>query len=200
MRRPADVSGGGAVLAAAFRADPLFAHVLPDPRRRAAVLPRLFAGALQHCARHGGTVRGSGPGDGARAAAGWVPLARARVGALDAARAGMLLLPLHLRPGAWRRLQRHEAWAEDHLLRLGGPGSAYLWVVGVAPDAVGTGLGREVVDRARQQAGARHDRMLLKTEQPANPASYRHLGFGVVDERTGPDGLRSWFLEAPLRG
>jgi hypothetical protein len=37
--------------------------------------------------------------------------------------------------------------------------------------------------------------MLLTTEQPA----YRHLGFRVVDESAGPGGLRTWFLEAPLR-
>jgi ribosomal protein S18 acetylase RimI-like enzyme len=193
---------GGAVLAAAFRDDPLFAHVLPDPRRRAAVLPHLFTGALRHSARHGGTVRDGGGADGGgapRAAAGWVPLARARVGALDAARCGTLLLPLRLGAPAFRRFRRHEAWAEDHLFRLGGPGVAYLWVVGVLPTAAGLGLGREVVDRARRQARAGHDRMLLKTERPTNPAFYRRLGFRVVGEAESPAGVRSWFLEAPLR-
>jgi ribosomal protein S18 acetylase RimI-like enzyme len=185
-----------AVLAAAFAGTPLFAHVEPDPDRRSARLPWLFEGSLLHCARHGGVEV---VGD-VEAVAGWVPGARLSLTAADLVRTGLVATPARLGPVATLRLERHERPSEERLLAALTDTTAYLWVLGVAPERVGAGLGRAVLDRAlTAMRDTGHDRCLLRTDDERTVTWYRRRGFAVVEHLDDlPSGLPAWILACDL--
>jgi ribosomal protein S18 acetylase RimI-like enzyme len=186
-----------ASLAAAFHGGQLFSHALPDPAVRAARLPWLFEGTLRHCRRHGRILR---VGDAA-AVAGWVPGPRLVLPPLDLVRTGLLATPLRLGPAATWRLEQHEKPTERRLLAALTPATAYLWVLGVRPDAQGTGAGGAALRGALASMGAAgFDRCLLRTDDAANVGFYARHGFAVVEHLTDvPSGLPAWLLAAPTR-
>lgn len=164
-------------LAAAFSTDPGFAWVLPDPATRTADLEWIFAGGERHCRRVGGvaTVDG-GAGVGL-----WATRSTMEIGFLDAALAGMLLLPLQIGFGAMGRLTRAEREGDD-LVRAAVDGDfAYLMALAVSPRSQGRGVGGRTVALVESQArAAGHRTLALRTENLDNVSLYRHLGFEVV--------------------
>ena len=73
----------------------------------------------------------------------------------------------------------------------------YLDVLGVAPLARRTGLGRQLVEHGLQLARADGCPAFLETGVPGNVGYYESLGFEVRAEERAPDGGPTiWCMEA----
>ena len=69
----------------------------------------------------------------------------------------------------------------------------YVFVLGVSPEAQGTGLGRALLEPVIDRARAEGLPCYLETAQPKNVGFYQHLGFRVlVDMVELKSGLRLW--------
>jgi ribosomal protein S18 acetylase RimI-like enzyme len=68
------------------------------------------------------------------------------------------------------------------------PPFAYLWYIGVAPDAQGHGLASELLDPMLARFTEEGLPVLLETSSPANVAVYQHKGFEVYHTETMQDG------------
>ncbi|MDX1511296.1 MAG: GNAT family N-acetyltransferase [Nitriliruptorales bacterium] len=192
-----DVRRAGAVLGTAFHDDPLFSWAIPDEDRRARALPKLFAGSLRHCARHGGVIEIE---DGAAVVC-WTDPDHFTIGVADALRSGLAAAPLWLGLDAARRLQRHEEPVDRRMRPHIGPTDAYLMAVGTTPASRGTGLGRQCVAAVSDAAAAAGFRsVVLRTENPNNVALYQRLGYDLIDHWTVEvSNLEVWALRQPLR-
>lgn len=190
--------GAGRVLADAFAEDPWATYVLgASGTRRPRALARLMSVPVDVSADRGGLVLETSPDAGRRpvAVSTWVPADRRGVGLVAAARAGALALPLEVGPATMVRLVRDEADLDRVLEPHLEDGDAYLWVLGVAREHHGQGLGRLVVDRTCAEATARgFRRVVLNTDNPTNVAIYRRLGFEPLTRVTRPSGLTSHVL------
>jgi N-acetylglutamate synthase-like GNAT family acetyltransferase len=80
------------------------------------------------------------------------------------------------------------------------PAHWFVMVVGVAPEAQGTGIGRALLRPMIDRADAAAQPCYLETAQRTNVAFYEKLGFDrVVDTREPQSGLRLWtFRHSPL--
>ena len=186
--RDDQVAEASAVLGRAFQDDPAWSWVLPDPRRRARLLPWLFqmgfelidaelwatAGPVRGCAR-------------------WLPPGRAQVRVGPALRAAFAT-PLKVREATSRFLAYGRA--VDNLRRLAVPGPHwYLAGIGVDPAEQRRGIGSALlapgVDAA-EQAGIP---CALLTNAEQNLPFYRRHGFEIVLEGETPsDGPHAWML------
>jgi ribosomal protein S18 acetylase RimI-like enzyme len=165
----------------AFLEDPLFAFVFPRAERRERDLRRLFAGSIRHAALVGGV---STVEDGLGVAL-WTPRKSMHVSFAGAWRAGMLTLPFAIGPGAFRRLDSYENELDRRTEAAAGGDFAYVWMLGVHPDAQGRGLGRAALESAISSMRARgFTRCVLRTQQPRNVSLYRHLGFMELARHT----------------
>lgn len=77
------------------------------------------------------------------------------------------------------------------------PAHWYVFVVGVSPEAQGTGAGRALLEPVMSRARAEGLPCYLETAQPKNVGFYQHLGFRVLVEVVEPrSGLRLWTFGA----
>jgi GNAT superfamily N-acetyltransferase len=161
-------------LALAFEHDPGFAWVLPQSERRLDRLCAVFAGSVAQGMRYGGVATT----DDEHAVGVWMPDHRATIGLADAARGGMLSLPLEIGVRSIARLSAAERDGEHLVARHVPRPYAYLMALAVHPERRGRGLGAAVVAQVEADArAAGHTTLALRTEQPRNVALYEHLGF-----------------------
>jgi GNAT superfamily N-acetyltransferase len=178
-----------ATLAAAFAADPLMAHVLPDAGARQRRLARLFRPVLRACRISGGVAALAG----GAAVAGWRRGEDVPAPASLLLRAGLVLAPALIGPAALAWLQAQERACEAAIhARFGDAPFAYLWVLGVAPARQGEGLGAQVLNQALAALPGR--RWVLKTEREANLPFYARAGFAPVDRITPEGGIPAFIL------
>ncbi|WP_137126490.1 N-acetyltransferase [Roseomonas sp. HF4] len=178
-----------ATLAAAFAADPLMAHALPDAAARARRLPRLFGAVLRACRVAGGVAA---VGDGA-AVAGWRRGDAVPAPAALLLRSGLVLAPALIGPGATRRLMAQESACEAAIREgFGAAPFAYLWAIGVAPARQGQGLGAEMLTQALAALPDR--RWVLKTEREEVLPFYARAGFAPVRRITPEGGIPAIIL------
>ncbi len=177
---PGLAEAAAATLHAAFDGDPTALAAGAGPRAG-----RLLMRVPVDAAATGGgllVVPGSsGPAPAGVAA--WVPAAGHGGGLGQVLRSGSwLLLPL-LGPRALARVVRDARRTDRLVAGYLRPDDAYLWVVGVRPEAQGRGLGgvlvRGVLADARRAGLAR---VVLVTHQADNVPLYRALGFDLVDD------------------
>ena len=180
-------------LSVAFEGDPGMANAFPEADRRRRRLAALFAGAVRAGERYGGIeVLEGGAG-----VAVWLGGERFPLVAREIVRSGMVWAPLRVGVRRMVAFQRAERPAEAAVAQAMPEGAAYLWMLGVHPDAAGTGLGRRTLDAALgAMRAAGHTACVLKTENERNVGLYRHLGFDLVGEHDGA--LRSWIFRRPL--
>lgn len=189
--RPATASDRAAVaamLARAFHDDPVFAWILPDPKRRAARLPRLFAILFDSDAATG--MRLMTPGG--EAATLWRAPGQAKSGwretlvrgpGLVAALGTALPRALAVSGAIEAHFPRGDFW--------------YLHIAGCDPAAQGRGLGGAIVREGLARA-ARRLPCYLETAKERNLGFYRNMGWEVTDEwRVGTDGPRFWSMLRP---
>jgi GNAT superfamily N-acetyltransferase len=208
MRREAETpvrAGAGDVevvsrdLTAAFADDPLFDWFSrPDARRGAARL-----GFFRHLMREL-VVPGGGetlkPANGGAAAV-WMGSEALRPNtAIQELRA----LPMLLGLTGWRRFLRLARLRQvmDRAHPMGRP-HAYLWFLGVTPEAQGHGVGSRLIKVKLDQLDQAGTPAFLETATERNVAFYRRHGFDVLSEyRPDAEAPRVWAMwrEAPSGG
>jgi len=177
-----------AMLARAFRDDPAFAYIFPDPVDRARRLPRLFALLYDSDGRAGMRL----VSDGGEAATLWRAPGRARVGWGETLRHAVPLI--HALGPHLRRALAVGGAIDAHMP----PGDVwYLHVAGCDPAMQGRGFGRRAVAAGLARVAGRLP-CYLETATEANLGFYAREGFAVTGEwRVGRDGPRFWSMLRP---
>jgi ribosomal protein S18 acetylase RimI-like enzyme len=186
----ADMDAVAADLAAAFTDDPLFDWFSrPDARRDAARLNffRFFMTSV--VAANGETLR---PASGGGAAVWMGSETQGPNSLVEELRA----LPVLLRLTGWGRFGRLARLREvmDRAHPMDRP-HAYLWFLGVTPQAQGHGIGSRLLKSKLDQLDADGIPAFLETATERNVALYRRHGFDVIKPyRAAPDGPPMWAM------
>jgi len=180
-------------LTGAFLDDPMWQCILPDREARGTVLRPMW-NALVGYARVYGEVLSTSESQGAAC---WVRPGKARPTAWSMLRTGfalpraMMQLPKESRERFFRMMHdidkaHSELMPDPHW---------YLWVLGVAPEAQGQGIGRALLVPILERAAADGVPCYLETQTDRNVAFYKKCGFEVLDERAEPVcDLPIWYL------
>lgn len=179
-----ELGSAARVLAAAFMDDPLYRHFLPRDADRASFLLALSSSLLGALRKHGAVLAAHDDDTTLRGVIGIVPPERYPLSLGSELRiASAITASVWWRPAAIgfaRRAMR--AWRVIGAYHPATPPHFYLCVVGVSPDAQGTGVGRALVGPALAQADARGQAFYLETANPQNLPFYRRFGFEVMHE------------------
>lgn len=184
----ADRGAVATMLGRAFRDDPAFGYIFPDPVERAKRLPRLFA-LLYDSDGHAGMRLVT---DRLEAATLWRGPGRAQVGWGETLRHAIPLLGAL--GGAVRRALAVSAAIDAHM-----PAGEfwYLHIAGCDPAAQGRGLGRQALIAGLDRVAGRLP-CYLETATERNLGFYAQAGFAVTAEwRVGSDGPRFWSMLRP---
>jgi len=186
--RPDQLGEASVVLARAFQDDPAWSWVLPDERRRAALLPWLFKLGFEISDADVYTTRGTVLG-----AARWLPPGRPRL-RLPAALVAFVATPLRLREATGRFLAYGRTVETLRARAAAGP-HWYLAGIGVDPLEQRKGIGSALL--APGLEGAARDRLpvVLLTNSERNLPFYRQHGFEVAFEADAPPGApHAWAM------
>lgn len=181
-----------AVLSRAFSRDPFMSYVFPNAQTREQKLAALFQPVIRCSQRYGGVEITAG-GEGVL---GWLSGEHFPLGAMQLVTTGMISIPLRIGLPAFFRLQGHEEGCDRALAQRAPEGFAYLWVVGVRPEAAGQGYGKQVIQSALTAMENRgHSSCLLRTDNENNVAIYKCLGFEPIHSAIVPkSNLPFWVL------
>ena len=182
MRTPAQV------LAAAFHDDPMFVFIEPDGERRHRVLPWFFGAGLRI-----GRQLGRVDLDPDAGAAIWLAPG-ARFGLPAIVRSGLVLAPLHFGLPAMRRFGALTSAFEAAGRRVRGDRYWHLFILGVAPDHQGQGVGSRLVAPVLAEADRAGERCYLETLEEHNLSFYSRLGFTVGEEVAQPGLPTFWTM------
>ncbi|MEM6502164.1 MAG: GNAT family N-acetyltransferase [Cyanobacteria bacterium P01_C01_bin.89] len=184
------------VLGQAFAKDPFMAHVFPDPSTRVQHLTALFLPAVRHSLHHDGIEMTA---DG-KALALWVPGDAVHFNPLQLIQEGAIWLPGTIGWSAFKRFYGHDMACEQILQSHAPENFAYLWVLGVHPDAKGQGFGKRVLRSAMEAMRRRgFSSCFLRTENPNNVGMYQHFGFQQVLTATpAVSGHQYWLMAQDL--
>ena len=180
-----------AVLARAFQDDPAWTWVLPNARRRAALLPWLFQMGFEVTDAEIWTTPGAVLG-----IARWLPPGRPNVHVGPMLRA-LVATPVRVREATPRffaygravEAMRAETVPEPHW---------YLAGIGVEPARQREGIGSALITPGLEAARAAGLPAALLTNSDRNLSFYRRHGFEVVHEgRTPEDGPKAWMMRRP---
>jgi ribosomal protein S18 acetylase RimI-like enzyme len=189
VRLPAgQFAAASVVLARAFQDDPAWGWVLPNARRRAALLPWLFQTGFEIADAEVWATAGE-----IRGVARWLPPGRANVHVGPMLRA-LVATPLRVREATSRFLaygraveaMRAEAVPEPHW---------YLAGIGVDPPYRRSGIGSALLGPGLGAAEAASLPCALLTNSEENLAFYANRGFEIVREGQTPEGgPRAWMM------
>jgi ribosomal protein S18 acetylase RimI-like enzyme len=189
VRLEADRLGvASVVLARAFADDPAWSWVLPNARRRAALLPWLFRTGFESADAEVWTTAGDILG-----VARWLPPGQPNVHVGAMLRA-VVATPLRLRDATTRFFAYGRA---VEALRTNAVPEAhwYLAGIGVDPRHQRRGIGSALLAKGLDAADAAGLPCALLTNSERNLAFYANRGFEVVLEgRTPEDGPRAWMM------
>lgn len=183
--RPARKSDLGALartLARAFQDDPVMVWMLPDGRRRARALPRLFAAMTRHHFLPGGGTEVAARGNRVGAAALWDPPGRWK----QTRREELLMMPSFLLALGARSLRGQQL---TELMKQHHPEEPhwYLAVIGSDPTVRGGGFGHALMRSRLDRVDAEHAPAYLESSNPDNVPYYLRFGFEVTGEIALPD-------------
>ncbi len=177
-----------AVLARAFQDDPAWSWVLPNPRRRASLLPWLFQTGFEVADAEVWTTEGE-----IRGVARWLPPGQPNVHVGPMLRA-LVTTPLRVRE-ATNRFFAYGRAVESMRSRAVPDPHWYLAGIGVDPTFQRRGIGSALLAPGFEAADKAGLPCALLTNSEENLAFYRHRGFEVVREgRTPEDGPRAWMM------
>jgi ribosomal protein S18 acetylase RimI-like enzyme len=176
------------VLARAFQDDPAWSWVLPNPRRRASLLPWLFQTGFEIADAEVWTTEGE-----IRGVARWLPPGQPNVHVGAMLRA-LVTTPLRVRE-ATNRFFAYGRAVESLRGRAVPEPHWYLAGIGVDPPYQRRGIGSELLAPGLEAADGAGLPCALLTNSEENLAFYRSRGFEVVREgRTPDDGPRAWMM------
>ncbi|MGH6985362.1 MAG: GNAT family N-acetyltransferase [Caulobacteraceae bacterium] len=185
-----DLEGVAADLSAAFSDDVLLDWFLRTDGRRAAARLSFFRYLVRNVGfRVGRIERPAGGG----AAAIWMPFEF--VGPMPLLQE-LRLVPMLLGATGWKRFSRLSALRED--MDRHHPSDrrhAYLWFLGVTPEAQGHGVGSRLLAHATARLDAEGEAAYLETQTERNVGLYRRHGFTVISEhRARADAPMMWSM------
>jgi ribosomal protein S18 acetylase RimI-like enzyme len=189
VRLPTERLGeASALLARAFHDDPAWSWVLPNARRRAALLPWLFQTGFEVADAEVWTTR-----DDLLGVARWLPPGQPHVHLAAMLRA-LVATPLRVRE-ATNRFFAYGRAVETMRARAVHEPHWYLAGIGVDPPYQGRGIGSALLAKGTDAADAAGLPCALLTNSESNLAFYGKRGFEVVLEgRTPDDGPRAWMM------
>ena len=186
--RPDQAAEASAVLARAFHDDPAWGWVLPDPRRRAALLPWLFRMGFEITEADVWTTEGT-----VRGAARWLSPGRPPL-RLGPALVAFVATPVRLREATPRFLAYGRA-VESLRVRVAPGPHWYLAGLGVDPAEQRKGIGSALLAPGLEGAAREGLPCVLLTNSEQNIAFYGRHGFDVSAEEETPRGApKAWAL------
>jgi ribosomal protein S18 acetylase RimI-like enzyme len=186
--RPDQAAEASAVLARAFHDDPAWAWVLPDPRRRAVLLPWLFRMGFEITEADVWTTASA-----VRGVARWLPPGRPPL-RLGAALVAFVATPVRLREATPRFLAYGRA-VESLRARVAPGPHWYLAGLGVDPSEQRKGVGSALLAPGLEGALREGLPCVLLTNSQQNIAFYARHGFEVTLEEETPRGApKAWAL------
>jgi ribosomal protein S18 acetylase RimI-like enzyme len=186
--RSDQICEASAVLARAFHDDPAWGWVLPDPRRRAELLPWLFRMGFEITDAEVWTTQGS-----VRGAARWLPPGRSPLH-LASALVAYVATPLRLRQATSRFLAYGRAVEGMRVRAAPGP-HWYLAGIGVDPPEQRTGIGSALLRPGLEGAAREGLPCVLLTNAERNIPFYGRHGFEVeIQEQAPPGGPMAWAM------
>ncbi|CAN5701695.1 GNAT family N-acetyltransferase [soil metagenome] len=187
---PADLDAVADDLNAAFRTDPQFCWFLRDDNRREAARLRFMTMLLREIALPTGEVTRPAAGG---AVAIWIPSQALGPNSLMQE---LRVLPTILGATGLARIGRLSAMRKvmDDLHPMARP-HAYLWFLGVRPEAQGLGVGSRMLKAGLAKFDAQGLPAYLESSNEANLPLYRRYGFEVMTEfRARPDAPPAWAM------
>lgn len=185
---PAHVQAVASSMARAFASEPNFEFVLPEPSRRAAVLPWIFGRSVAALASRLGEAFTTEAREGG---AFWIAPGR-HVGFLDGVRAGVLEAPFRMGLGGARRFATLGGRIDRVRLAHVPEPHWYLMALGVDPSRQRQGIGGELLRPILDRADRTNVACYLETFAERNLAIYARFGFEVCAQDAVPDGPRFW--------
>jgi ribosomal protein S18 acetylase RimI-like enzyme len=189
VRLPSErLADASVVLARAFQNDPAWQWVLPDERRRAALLPWLFRMGFEVAEADVWANEGELHG-----AARWLPPGRPVVHVGVMLRA-LVTTPIRLREATSRFLAYGRAVESLRARSMPGP-HWYLAGIGVDPVFQRQGIGTALLEPGIRAAEEEGVPCALITNSPWNLPFYAKAGFEVVAQgHTPDDGPQAWMM------
>jgi ribosomal protein S18 acetylase RimI-like enzyme len=187
--RPDQLGEAAAVLARAFQDDPAWSWVIPNPHRRATLLPWLFKVGFEVTDADVWTTPGVVHG-----AARWMPPGRPGM-RLGPALVALVTTPLRLRDATTRFLAYGRAVENMRSRAARGP-HWYLAGIGVEPALQRQGIGTALMQPGLEGAARDGLPVVLLTNSATNLPFYRQHGFEVAFEADeGPAGApHAWAM------
>lgn len=185
-----DLAGVARDLADAFALDPIFDWFVRADGARAKARLRFFRSLMGIVAPAGGKIER--PADGGAAAV-WMPFSYVRPSTLTE---DLRSLPMILRTTGFGRFGRALALQKDmHEHHPTDREHAYLWFIGVAPQAQGRGVGSRLLKVATDRLDAQSMPAYLETQTERNVGLYRRHGFEIISEhKARPDAPTMWSM------
>ena len=185
-----DLSSVAKDLSDAFVDDPIFDWFLRADAKREKARLRFF-NYLMRVVRPGGGFVERPAGGGAAAV--WMPFSYVRASSLTE---DLHSLPTILYATGLARFRRALALQKDmHHHHPTDREHAYLWFIGVSPQAQGRGIGSRLLQVATYRLDAAAMPAYLETQTERNVSLYRRHGFEVISEhRALPDAPLMWSM------
>jgi ribosomal protein S18 acetylase RimI-like enzyme len=186
--RDDQVAEASVVLGRAFHDDPAWSWVLPDPQRRARLLPWLFQMGFEMTEAEAWTTAG-----GILGCARWLPPGRPQLRVGPALRA-LVATPLKIREATARFFAYGRAVDDLRATAVPGP-HWYLAGIGVDPSEQRRGIGSALLAPGIEGSERARVPCALLTNSEGNLSFYRRHGFEVVLEGETPtDGPHAWMM------
>ena len=179
-----------AAVARGFQDNEIWAWVIPDDRRRARLMPRLYRARLRHVYLRRGEAWTTPDAVGG---AFWIPPGEPKRTLRDEIAEAIALFPGIGVAGARRGMRIEELMAEHH------PAEPhwYLEVLSIDPEHQRRGHGTTLLDPVLRRCDAEGDPVYLETNRESSVPYYPRFGFELTDKVALPDSPPLWLMWRP---